>query len=251
MDSSIKIFNPDGSYNDWQRLSARIPAFRKAFPAEQGYRVEIEYLDPIEAKPGLKQLYQTTLEAGKTPQDVGLPDIPQGKMIFRATLVSPDGSVLESGSALCAVIAYKDWEKGESAARNRLLAALGFGGDVFDADEDADIAHQGASHQSSTSQQGSAAAATDDPAPDTPSAPDQGTTPDASSEAASAATATAASTEAQPGSAGEPKPVQPALLRQIEHQAKLKGVTVGADTRQPASNEDAKELLKELMSQAG
>lgn len=234
MEKSIPIFNEDGGINHYKRLSARIPEFREAFPAEQGYRVNIEYLDPIEAKPGLKELYVTALQAGKNPKDVGLPEISQGRMIFRATLTCPEGNVLESGSAVCAVVAYKDWEKGESAARNRLMAALGFGGSVFDEDEDRDIEEQGLTV-----------------APGEPEAPQSEVPAEPAAEAAQETTPPQPQPASAPADEGTAEvggaPVEQALMRQIQHQADLKGLTLGSDIRHPASNEDAKDLLKELM----
>lgn len=140
---TVAIFTEDGEVQTYLPLSQRIPMFRKAYPAEQGYRVEIETMGALDVTPGLARLYSKAIENGHNPTEVGLPSLPTGEVIFRASLISPEGVVLESGSARREVVMLKDWEKGETAARQRLLAALGFAGEVFDDDENGDIADQG------------------------------------------------------------------------------------------------------------
>lgn len=132
---------------EYKKLSARLPEFLRSFPPSAGYRVVVDYFDPIEVKPGLSKLYQACLTAGNKPSDMGLPALAANTMIFRANLLDDQGRVVGSGSALKHIQGYKDWEKGETAARQRLLAALGFGGDILDADEFADQADQGFSPQ--------------------------------------------------------------------------------------------------------
>lgn len=148
----IPLFTPEGEAKDYRKFSARLPEFLKAFPKEKGYRVKIDVTDPLSHKPGLIQLYSQALAQGKTPVEMGLPPLPAGDvMVFTATLYDPEGNALETASALRLVINYKDWEKGETAARQRLISALGFGGDCFDSDELSDIGDQGLSVKSGPS----------------------------------------------------------------------------------------------------
>jgi len=146
---TVSIFTEEGDVQTYLPLSQRIPMFRRAYPADSGYRVEIQTMGALDVTPGMARLYEKAIENGHNPSEVGLPGLPTGEVIFRASLISPDGIVLESGSARREVVMLKDWEKGETAARQRLLAALGFAGEVFDDDEDGDITDQG--HRSAPS----------------------------------------------------------------------------------------------------
>jgi len=142
--NKIEIFSADGDVKDYLLLSARIPQFREKYPIEEGYRVKIEVSDALSAKPSLMRLYESAISNGHKPSDLGLPPLPGGEaIIFRASLLDKDETVLESASAYKPILQYKDWEKGETAARQRLLAALGFGGEFFDKDEESDITDQG------------------------------------------------------------------------------------------------------------
>lgn len=255
--SKIDIFTAEGDLKQYVPLSQRVPLFRERFPAEQGYRVVVETMSSLDTKPALGRLYERALEGGHSPRDVGLPGIPSEEVIFRASLISPEGAVLETASARREVVLLKDWEKGETAARQRLLAALGFGGEVFDADEDGDIADQGHRAQRSPS-------ATPAPA-ETPRASDPSTTvaAPAGDEAganpapAAASASTAPSTEPASGDAdddeavlqtqaGDGETIPKHILHQIRHQASVKGL----EAEVPASFDsvsEAKALMKRLV----
>ena len=237
----VELFRPDGEVIDYRRLSARIPEFREAFPAREGYRIEVEYLDPIEAKPGLRRLYEAAISAGKTPEEAGLPKIAGNKMVFRATLYSPEGAPLESGSALRAIYEYKDWEKGESAARNRLLAALGFAGDLLDNDEDGDFGDQGLKTGEPPEEPPAPAVATEPEAPAAEEDEGAGGKPTVMPLEEDAPEAAQEQGEVAPGPSGGA--VTPALMRQLRHQAQLKG----AEVPEVTSDEEAKKALKTLM----
>lgn len=140
----IELFTPEGETKEYRKFSSRLPDFLKAYPKDKGYRVSVEISDPLAHKPGLMKLYEQAIAQGKTPQEMGLPPMPAGDvMVFTATLHDGDGNTLECASALRLIQNYKDWEKGETAARQRLISALGFGGDCFDADEASDMGDQG------------------------------------------------------------------------------------------------------------
>jgi len=132
-------------------------------------------------------------------------------VIFRAELLDAEGRMLAAASALRPIQSYKDWEKGETAARQRLLAALGFGGEAFDEDEAGDQEDQGLRH------------------PDRP----QARVEQRPSEPQPAAQERQAVSE----------PIPASLLRQIEHQARLKGVEPPAVT----TVAEAKAALKRLL----
>lgn len=268
--STVAFITPAGEIKDYKLLSARIPDFLKAFPKEDGYRVKVETYDPLSIKPGLLKLYDAAISAGKNPQDVGLPPLPSGdSVIFRASLVDKDGNVLESASALRAIYQYKDWEKGETAARQRLVAALGFGGESFDEDEEGDMVDQNLkAHTKSKIETSKPSLAT--------------VSKETSADAAPVESENAASTESVPlsqqevsnghasneaqkteevetlvapeerpekksAAADDAEEIPPRLIRQIEHQAKLKGKENEVDVGNIKTVKEAKQILKNLM----
>lgn len=261
----IELFTPEGEVKDYKLFSARLPEFLKAYPKDQGYRVTVDTSDTLSSKPGLLKLYEAAIAAGKSPADVGLPALPAGDVVvFKASLLDKDGRVLECASALRVIRQYKDWEKGETAARQRLIAALGFGGDCFDIDEMSDIEDQGmmsepkgqASQapggqsqeqkpQQTEKQETVKPDAAVEAAPATTT--EQGATDesaDAGTDATSAGSAPAddvAKSTPQGDTAVEEIPAR--LIRQIQHQAKLKG----KDVPEFNSVREAKQALKDLM----
>ncbi|MES1933249.1 hypothetical protein T35B1_11597 [Salinisphaera shabanensis T35B1] len=225
-------FNDEGEAIQYRKLSARLPEFLAAYPPSEGYQVRIDYLDPIEAKPGLNGLYQAAISGGHNPTDIGLPAIAGNTMIFRAQLLNPDDKIISSGSALVLIQDYKDWEKGETAARQRLLASLGFGGDVLDDDEDRDQRGQGfrpTSVQTASQPPQPASASVvpikgnKEPAPANVEPPVESTS------------------QTPPSASGNTIPQ--ALVRQIEHQCALKGV----DVPEYSTPAEAKAALKRLI----
>ena len=129
----------------YRRYAARLPAFLEAYSPKEGYRVEISRTDLLSLQTGRLSLLREAIIAGKKPSDVGLPGIESdvNTLVCTARLLDPQGQVVRSGSAAMQVLEYKDFEKLETAANQRLLAALGMGGEVFNEDEDADLRAQG------------------------------------------------------------------------------------------------------------
>lgn len=140
----VDLFNKDGSQSSYLLFSARLPEFMRAYPAEEGWKVEREAVSAASLQPELVQLHVAAVNAGKAPKDLGLPMLPSGTL-FRARLVSPQGVTVRTASTLVIVReltglvppegGFKDWEAGETNAFQRLVAAMGFGGDQLDADE--------------------------------------------------------------------------------------------------------------------
>lgn len=113
----VTYFDSNGNPVDYRLLADRLPEFYKMFPLQKGYSVVIEPR-PFE---GLRK------------------DL----VIFQAKLLDPENRVLLTASAMGEVIQYKDWEKLETAARQRLVAAAGLDGGVLVEDELRDIRDQG------------------------------------------------------------------------------------------------------------
>ncbi len=178
---TVLIRNDDGTTDAYIPFSERLPAFLERYPVEQDYAVIIEQREASALLPSLFELYRAAIAAGHKPADVGLPELDKfPQVVFTAKLVR-NGQLLRSASAKRDVVFYKDWEVGETAAFQRLLASLGFGSSEFDRDEAHDQRDQGLRTElralpaeSATNKVPSdiespvAAAATDGPRPPTP-----------------------------------------------------------------------------------
>lgn len=128
----------------YKKLSARLPDFLREYPVKDGFKVIIRQTDTLSYQKGLLQLYETAIRAGHKPESVGLPSLKeQAVIVFEASLIGKDGDTLSTATAVKVIEEYKDWEIGETASRQRLLAALGHGGEVFDNDELTDITSRG------------------------------------------------------------------------------------------------------------
>lgn len=139
----IAIFDRnEGKVVDYKAFAARLPQFLEKFPIEAGWRHERTVVEALGLVPHLHQLYLEAIKAGKNPKELGLPPLPQG-FVFTSRLVNPNGEVVSSGSSTKVVAdmttpglyASKEFEAAETAAFQRLLAAVGLGGDVFHDDE--------------------------------------------------------------------------------------------------------------------
>ncbi len=264
--SVIEVFDQQsGEVKPYKLMSARLPDFLKEYPKSEGYQVKVSTSDMLHSKPGLIRLYEAAMTANMAPNQAGLPPLPDANIvIFTASLIDKEGRVLDSASATRHLTGYpKEWEKGETAARQRLLAALGFGGDCFDEDETADIAALDTRPKTSAKTAESKSKSTlEKAAPATESAGESSATDKSS--VADESQSTEADAPAQdegdkPAQAkapakksrkrqessddGEDGVIPAHILRQIEHQAKLKG----AEVPSPKNVKEAKEELKKLM----
>jgi len=223
----IKIYNNDGSMSEYETLASRWPKFLEKFPVDKGYSVIVESGELLAKKPAALELYKAALSAGTNPMDVGLPAIGTG-MVFEAKLLKDD-KVVAIGTALKAISQYKDWEIGETAARQRLAAACGLGGDVFDKDEIGDIEDQGiTSAQEEIEQEDSV----EDEPVEEPVMEEK------------KKTKSRASTKKRTKKEDNDEGIPPALIRQIEHQATLKSMEV-PEVRDLA---EAKVVLQALLA---
>lgn len=133
MADTITIPTEDGE-KPWKRLSARLRDFNADYPAKDGFRVIFHRTDSLAQQEGLLRLYEAAIRAGHNPAKVGLPPIaPQ--MIMEARLLDRNGQIIATASAARAIVELKDWERLESSARERLLASLGYHGELVDAEE--------------------------------------------------------------------------------------------------------------------
>ncbi|MBK8750988.1 MAG: hypothetical protein IPL99_04810 [Candidatus Competibacteraceae bacterium] len=122
---------------------AYLPEFLNRYRPAEGLSVHTEIRDALSLKPGLMKLYEIALHGGHPPESMGLPALrdPEFFLVGHATLRDPQGRILATATAVAP--AGQTLEDLETAARQRLLAALGFGGEIVDADEVFDPSHSG------------------------------------------------------------------------------------------------------------
>lgn len=133
----VELYTETGEVVPYRKLSRRLPEFLARYGPAEGYGTVTEIVDWLSLNPGLLRLYEIAIRAGHKPEEVGLPSLSSTSRtrVCRATLVDGAGRVLSSATATKVIVEYKDLEVLETAARQRLLAALGFGGEVLDDDE--------------------------------------------------------------------------------------------------------------------
>ena len=236
---TITIFTPNGEATDYRTVSERLPEFEKKFSIEDGYRVIRSHMSAKDFGSDLIHLYEVAIANGHSPRDVGLPFIEGFGVIFKAELFKDD-TLIRNASAYKQITQTKDWEAGETAAFQRLMAACGLGGSDMDADDQYDRITSGLEVPESRSD-----ASTEQPVrkveepatqltPETTPATDP--EPEAKPEALQGEPE-APKVQAKPSkpaaSEKAPKPqtdaaeeIRPQLLNQLAHVAKLAGETV-------------------------
>lgn len=217
----VELFGRDGAVVPYRPLSARLPDFLREFGPEKGWRVVRTALPALEMYPGLLRLTEAAIAAKAGPETLArLPGLPESNQFcFRAELVDPNGNVVASATAFKVLREYKDLEAGETAAYQRLLAALGFGGDLLLEDETRDAAAQGLEAQAVTPTPPTPVTPPAPPAPPTPSAP-------------------------APDEAPAEEEIPVSVLRQIAHLRKVRGISASP----PKTLTEAKAALAQLMA---
>lgn len=138
----VEIFDDKGDSIQYKKVSARVAEFLEVYGPDKGYAIRSSSQDHIHAQPGLLAVLLemakhsgngTFLQTQLSPVDA--------KIQFTCQLLKEDQVVAEA-SALKKVGFQKEYESGETAAFQRLMAKLGFGGEVFDEDESLDMDSQ-------------------------------------------------------------------------------------------------------------
>lgn len=110
---------------EYDRFSERHPKFLEKFPIGE-FSLITSPIPLKEVAPQLAAFSQEMAEAGnKQPPYVA----------FKAELRDKNDRLLASATALTEIVTMKDWEKGETAAMQRLIGFCGFGSGMFDLDE--------------------------------------------------------------------------------------------------------------------
>jgi hypothetical protein len=207
-------------------------------------------------KPGLLSLYKEAVAAGKKPEDVGLPAISLGNIaVFEASLISPDGKVVQTAHALYEIRTHKDLEICETSARQRLVAACGYAGELLDDNERQDMLRQGvgdsavpAPESRKTSVQAPVPPARPDPS--TATAPVASKAPVAAEKSAKSSPVASKRDDASSRPVGRTKQDRTAaalagLRNQIAGQAR----SLGIEAPQVADLDEARKVLRQLIQQ--
>ncbi len=270
MNATIDFVDPHtGDTKTYKRYSARLPEFNAKFGPGTGYRVESAIQALTEFQPRRMAAITEAVRAGQKPDDFGLGKL-GGLMVCTHRLIDSEGRVVCDARAAAAVQQYKDLEVLETASHQRLMARVGFGGDIFDDDEDRDIqavadARDAAPAKAETAQAEGRAQSRSEPKakpakrarPVRPAKPRKRGKPAAAAETAHEASQTTPEAAAGPANgpaeaASRPdgseadRPAPAAMIRQLEQLANR----VGEDPPEVASFAEAKAQLKRLSVKA-
>lgn len=252
------IYNHDGTTTDWWPVANRTPVFLEKFPPHEGWSIEVR------REPGPFNLpdYRNAVGSEVTVQPTQL---------FVVVLLK-DGVVVNQASSLEIIDGGKAWERGETNARGRLYEAMGLPGSTKP------FLHQLLGDAKQPERPVSTAAgvtiipiATPKPSTDAPAIAPTGVAPVDEAAPLPSAAATDAPVVSNAPVAPPASPEQPAqdtatpttsrstgsntatpqsssinanLLKQIEVQARIKGVDVPAF----ADNAAAKVFLRDLLT---
>lgn len=248
----ITIFSPNGEVTDYRTVSERLPEFEKQYPAEDGYRVIRSHTSAKDFGSELVHLYEVAVSNGHSPKDVGLPFIEGFGVIFKAELFKGD-TLIRNASAYKQVTQTKDWEAGETAAFQRLMAACGLGGIDMDADDQYDRISSGLEVPGSDSSNQVDQKVSEPATQLTPeTAPASDPNPESTSQEApkgktkapeaQAKSSEPIATEVPRPPAGAAEEIRPQLLNQLTHVARLAGEPVP----EVSTVKDAKAEIKRL-----
>lgn len=221
MSATYELFNENGEATSYTKVSARIPDFLKQYSPENGYCIVGEVTDLLGIQHGKLATLENTANAAESSDDVCL--------IFTRKLMSKEGVVLATASALKHIREYKDYETGETAALQRLLAILGFGGECFDNDETNDFNDQSLTFTEKQKTQ-------------TPKKQQQPKPEVTSVTSIAPQSSILEKKPSRQAKEADETSIPLALARQLAHQAKVKGVT----TNPCSTKEEAKKELKRL-----
>lgn len=150
----ISLLDNDGQSTQYLRVSARIPQFLAEYGPQKGYRVLSEISDYQDVTENRMAFMLALIQNGQLPEDRIEEILNDKKFVFRSKLLDKEGNVIAEATAVKRVWREKDFETGETAAFQRLMARVGFGGELFDIDENNDIEDQNITYQAATAEPG-------------------------------------------------------------------------------------------------
>lgn len=141
MPIQLQLKNQNGDVVLWTPVATRYPELSKRYPPEDGYSISITSRSPL--SPELSEMYLQCIKQGLKPTDMGLPELPNLKnMIFTAEL-RKDGVLIRNAEVLHQIHRFKDYERAQTGALNRLCEACGLPGKSLLEDELLNIAEIG------------------------------------------------------------------------------------------------------------
>ena len=152
MNRTITFFDEmTGEPHEYLRYSARLEAFNEKFGPGTGYRVESSLCGLLDLQPGRMAAVKEAAANGLKPQDCGLGKL-SNMMVCTHRLLDTEGNVVADAHAAMMVAGHKQLECLATASHQRLMAKVGIGGDIFDEDEDLDIATAAAGDEPETAE---------------------------------------------------------------------------------------------------
>ena len=252
MNSTIELFDGHtGEAKTYRRYSARLPEFNKQFGPGTGYRVESSICSVTDLQPARMEAIREAVVHGLKPEEFGLGKL-SAMMVCTHRLFDSEGRVVCDARAAAMVHEFKDLEVLETASHQRLMARVGFGGDIFDDDEDRDIAAvasaRGAAPWTASADRQPAPQPAESPGaakrPHQPAEQPRQAKPAAAPEKAAETPAAGGQTRPDPGPARPPgtRAVPPATQRQLAQLA----ARAGEEPPEVSSFAEAKAELKRL-----
>ena len=232
----VHLFDDDGTPTPYLKVSARIPEFLKEYGPDKGYRVLSEISDWNDVTDNRMTLIMALVEKGQLSNDRIDELLNDRKFVFRSKLIDEQGNVIAEATAVKRIWREKEVETGETAAFQRLMARLGFGGEIFDVDEVNDFESQNLNYQTSGPVDNSpvtAAPVSDDNQEQVQPEPEPESKKDAESKLPvepekpkSKAKPSPAKDKSKQGEGkrAQVSKVQPAQLKMLASQARIKGV---------------------------
>ncbi len=137
----VQIFDNSGNTSLYKKVSARVPDFLSKYGPDKGYRVLSTSFDYLETLPARKALLlELAKQGGQT--ELLKSALSEDKVVFQCQLADKEGNIVAQAAAVKRITFQKEFESGETAAFQRLMAKLGFGGEIFDIDEVKDMNSQ-------------------------------------------------------------------------------------------------------------
>jgi|TARA_R110001606_G_C15404703_1_gene654209 hypothetical protein len=147
----VEIISNTGEITNYEKVSSRVPKFLEKYGPEQGYAILSSSVDEMETTPGKKALLVELARHGdKVTAELVATALLNQRVVFKCQLVDREGRVLAEASAVKGIEFQKNYESGETAAFQRLMAKLGFGGEILDEDEEGDMISQNLNYSTST-----------------------------------------------------------------------------------------------------
>lgn len=139
----VTIIGNTGEVTNYEKVSSRVPKFLEKYGPEQGYAILSSSVDELETTPGKKAILVELAKHGdRVTAELVASALLNQRIVFKCQLVDKEGRIVAEASASKGTEFQKNYESGETAAFQRLMAKLGYGGELLDEDEEDDMLSQ-------------------------------------------------------------------------------------------------------------